>query len=215
MNQQHRVALVEDHLLQRRRTEQLLSSHGMRIVSSTESLPELVAWLRGASRDDWPTVIVLDLVVERQPNADPETVERLIALGITVVVLSALASPAAVRRIIRAGASAVIGKRDSEEDIIEAVLAAIRGETWMTSELAAVIASDSTRPHLSDQEERAMMLYASGLTLGQVAVAIGVKPDTAKKYLDRVKTKYSDAGRPVRTKTDLSRAARADGYLEF
>lgn len=214
MNEQVRVAVVEDHLLQRRRTEELLTSHGMRIVSSTESLPPLVDWLRSTSPDDWPQVIVLDLVVERQASADPETVERLVSLGITVVVLSALASAPAVRRIIRAGVSAVVGKRDSEDNIIAAIRAAIRGQTWMTSELAAVIASDPLRPQLSVQEERAMVLYASGLTLGQVAVAIGVKPDTAKEYLDRVKTKYSQVGRPVRTKTDFNTAARADGYLE-
>jgi len=57
-------------------------------------------------------------------------------------------------------------------------------------------------------------LYASGLTLEAVASAIGVQPGTAKKYLERVKDKYAEAGRPVRTKIDLNRAAVRDGYLD-
>ena len=214
MTEPWRIAVVEDHLLQRRRTEELLHANGMVIVSSTESLPQFVDWLRGAPREQWPHVLVLDLVVERQPSADPETVQRLLALGVTVVVLSALASPALVRRMIREGVSAVIGKRDPEEAIVGAILAALRGDVWMTSELAAVIAADANRPQLSDQEERAMVLYASGLTLDAVATALGVKRDTAKRYLDRVKGKYADAGRSVRTKIDFNNAAHADGYLD-
>jgi len=57
------------------------------------------------------------------------------------------------------------------------------------------------------------VLYASGLTLGAVSDALGVKPDTAKTYLARVKTKYAAVGRPVRSKVDLSNAARDDGFL--
>lgn len=84
----------------------------------------------------------------------------------------------------------------------------------MTPELATVIAGDPDRPKLSIQEERALVLYASGLTLDAVAESIGVKPDTAKQYLERVKKKYAAVGRPARTKVDLSRVALADGYLD-
>ncbi|MFI5427074.1 response regulator [Aeromicrobium sp. UC242_57] len=210
-----RVAIVEDHLLQRRRTEELLrAQEGLRIAHSCETLPQFLGWLRTATVRDRPHLLVLDLMVDRRPSVDPHTVRALVDAGLRILVISALASPPLVKNIIRAGAGGVVSKRDSEEDIVSAVWAVLRRGEWMTTELASVIAGDPGRPALSIQEERALVLYASGLTLDAVAASIGVKRDTAKQYLDRVKAKYAAAGRPVRTKLDLGRAAWADGYVD-
>lgn len=209
------MAIVEDHLLQRKRTEELLASQAdLRVVHSCESLPDLLAWLKTAKPMQRPHLLVLDLVVERQPSVDPRVVKSLVDAGLRVLVLSALASPSLVRDVIRAGVGGVVGKRDSEEDIVAAVWAVLQRGGWMTPELAAVIAGDASRPTLSIQEERALVLYASGMTLDAVAAAIGVKPNTAKRYLDRVKAKYASAGRPARTKVDLTKLAWQDGYID-
>lgn len=210
-----RIAVVEDHLLQRRRTEDLLrSERAFRVVHSCDTLGEHIVWLRSVPRDHWPHLLILDLVVDRGRDVEPDAVEALVRAGVRVLVLSAMASPPLVREVLRAGVSGVVGKRDSEEDIVAAIWSVLGRRRWMTPELAAVIAGDERRPALSEQEERALVLYASGLTLDAVAERLGVKRDTAKTYLDRVKTKYADAGRTVRTKVDLGRVAIADGYLD-
>lgn len=211
-----RVAIVEDHLLQRQRTEEVLNRQtGMRVVRTDDSMTGFLAWLERATPAERPHLLVLDLVVDRGESADPQVVRALVNAGLRVLVLSAMASPPLVREIVRAGVGGIVGKRDSEEDIVAAAWTVLGRGQWMTQELAGVIASDERRPALSDQEERALVLYASGLTLDAVAAALGVKRDTAKTYLDRVKMKYADAGRPVRTKVDLSRVAVLDGYLEL
>lgn len=187
-----RVALVEDHLSQRRRTEEILGGESdLVVVSSCSTLPEFMVWLERAPRSSRPHLLVLDLVVDRGPSVDSNVVARLVDAGLRVLVLSALASPTLVRSVIGAGVSGVVGKRDSEQDVI-----------------------DADRPRLSDQEERALSLYASGLTLAAVAEALGVKPDTAKTYIARVKAKYAAAGRPASSKLDLSRIAVDDGYVD-
>ncbi|WP_271986459.1 response regulator [Pseudoclavibacter terrae] len=212
--QKVRVAVVEDHLLQRTRTVELLRAAGdLQVVASVETLPDFVSWLRGTPRPDWPQLLVLDLMVERGESADPALIERLTKV-MSVLVLSALASPPLVRAVLRAGVKGVVGKRDSESDILGAVHSVLDDEGWLTPDLASVIAGDPDRPKLSIQEERAMVLYASGLTLDAVAGAIGVKPHTAKKYLARVKAKYAEIGRPVYTKIDIARAAREDGFFD-
>lgn len=211
-----RIAIVEDHLLQRRRTEELLSSQeGLRVVHTSETLTDFVAWRSAAGARERPHLLILDLMVDRGPNAQPEVVRSLVDDGLRVLVLSAMASPPQVRDIIKAGVGGIVGKRDSEDDIVRAAWAVLGRKHWMTPDLAAVIAGDKSRPTLSDQEERALVLYASGLTLDAVADAIGVKRDTAKTYLDRVKAKYAAAGRPVRSKVDLNRIALSDGYLDL
>lgn len=210
-----RVALVEDHLLQRLRTQEILDAQeGLRVVSSCESLPELMTWLRTADRFSRPHLVILDLHVDRGESADPAAIASLVNSGIRVLVLSALTSVPLLRSALRAGVSGILGKRDTEQDILDAIWTVLSKGQWMTTDLAAVIAGDPNRPQLSAQEERTLVLYASGLTLDAVAAALHVKRDTAKQYLDRVKAKYAALNRPVRTKVEISKAARADGYLD-
>lgn len=211
---QWRIAIVEDHLLQRRRTEELIRAEpGLSVVHSCETMPDFLHWLATVPTEQRPHLLMLDLMVDRAPSASPVSVKKLIEAGLKVVVLSAMASPSLVRDVIQAGVGAIVGKRDAEEDIIMAVRAVLDSGHWMSQELADVIAADPQRPQLSGQEERALVLYASGLTLDAVADAIGVKPDTAKQYLERVKSKYASIGRKARTKLDLNRIALTDGYL--
>lgn len=213
--QRWRIAVVEDHHLQRLRTEELVAAQpGIEVVWSGETLPEFMSWLGAQPPSRAPHLLILDLMVERGPSADPDVVREITRAGTRVLVLSAMASPELVRKILRSGVAGVVGKRDAEDDIIAAIWTVLGRGQWMTPELASVMASDEERPRLSDQEERALVLYASGLTLGAVAEALGVQKETAKKYLSRVKAKYAGAGRPVSTKLDLNAVAQRDGYLD-
>lgn len=209
-----RIAVVEDHRLQRMRTVDLLEAEpGFRVVHTCETLEMLVHWLPLTNASTRPHVVLLDLVVDRGDDADPAVVRRLIQSGIKVLILSGMASVPLVREMARIGVGGFVGKRDPEEDIVAAVWAVLSRRQWITPELATVMLTDESRPALSDQEETALVLYASGLTLDSVAAAMHVKPDTAKTYLERVKAKYASAGRPARTKVDLHREATRDGLL--
>lgn len=211
----YRIAVIEDHLLQRNRIEELIGEQqDLEVVFSGETAPDFVRWLRESPKEQWPQLLILDLLVDRAPSVDVALVESLVKAGLHIVVLSALASPPLVRQIIKAGVTAVVGKRDSEEDILNAIRAVLRGDEWMTPELAGIIAGDPDRPQLSIQEERALILYASGLSLEDVAEAMNLRPGTAKQYIDRVKAKYSAVGVTARTRLDLGRIAWTDGYVD-
>ena len=117
-HQQRRVAIVEDHRLQRLRTEELISAQaGMRVVASFETFPDFMAWVKQSDARQRPHLLVLDLMVERGPSVDPTMVKRLVDAGMRILVLSALASPSLVREVLRAGVGGFVGKRDSESDI--------------------------------------------------------------------------------------------------
>jgi DNA-binding NarL/FixJ family response regulator len=66
---------------------------------------------------------------------------------------------------------------------------------------------------LSEQERRAMVLYASGLKMRAVARRMGVTEGTAQEYIKRVRQKYDRAGVPLPTKTDMYRVARDEGLV--
>lgn len=187
----------------------------MSVVYSGSTLPSFMEWLPTAPAPEIPELLVLDLTVERQEPADPLVVRKLISEGMRVILFTAMTSPPLVRQMLRVGVSGAIGKRDSEEHILLALRKVLGGSEWTSPELAAVIMQDAQRPQLSDQEERALVLYASGLTMSAVAASIGVQPGTAKKYIQRVRSKYAEAGRPANSRSGLNRVATEDGYMEL
>ena len=74
-------------------------------------------------------------------------------------------------------------------------------------------ADDWPVPELAPRESEALGLYATGLPLKSVARRMHLSEDTVKEYLDRVRRKYTRAGRPAYTKVDLYQRAVEDGYL--
>jgi DNA-binding CsgD family transcriptional regulator len=68
--------------------------------------------------------------------------------------------------------------------------------------------------HLSAAEERALRLYAQGLSTVEVAEQMDIGYETVKTYLRRVREKYARVGRPASRKSELIRRAAEDGLLE-
>mgnify|MGYP006279543029 CR=1 FL=1 len=156
-------------------------------------------------------VVDLDLGDGR---AAADVVSSIAALGVPIVVVSAMGSPAVIQSCVLAGAQAFVTKRAASQEFIRAVDGVLRGETWMSQDLAgALLPGPHGEVQLSRQEQRALVLYASGLKLDSVARRMEVAPSTVKQYLDRVRDKYTAAGRVARTKSDLYRVARDEGLL--
>ena len=168
-----------------------------------------------AGEESRPHLILLDLMAERGPNAKPEIVRQLVSAGFLIAVFSGVASPPLARQMVQAGVHGIIGKRDNEPKILAALRTILAGDWWVSPELAVVIAHDQRRPKLSDQEERALVLYASGLSIEAVATSLGVKPNTTKKYLQRVRDKYAAVNRPISSRLKWNQRAAEDGYISL
>ncbi|WP_278313923.1 helix-turn-helix transcriptional regulator [Lolliginicoccus levis] len=69
------------------------------------------------------------------------------------------------------------------------------------------------RPGLSARERAAVIHYALGMTVRQVAEELGVAPTTVSTHLDRARAKYVAAGRGAEGKIGLLRCALEDGLI--
>ncbi|MEO7349577.1 MAG: LuxR C-terminal-related transcriptional regulator, partial [Terrimesophilobacter sp.] len=69
------------------------------------------------------------------------------------------------------------------------------------------------KAQLGRREREILQLYASGLPLKMAAENLGIGYSTAREYLDRIRVKYVEVGRPAPTKVDLLRRAVEDGIL--
>lgn len=157
--------------------------------------------------------IVLDLDLG---NGMPPlgTIEDLATTGVPIVIISALGEPALIRAALARGIAAYVPKKSQPVELVLAVRQAIRGLQYTSPELASMLLQgEAGGVQLSDQERKALILYASGLKMDTVARRMGVSTTTAKEYIKRVRQKYAKSGTTLPTKVDLHQLARSQGLL--
>jgi DNA-binding NarL/FixJ family response regulator len=141
-------------------------------------------------------------------------VVSLAETGAPVLIVSALGDGVTIRAAFTAGVIGFLSKSAEPEEFVAAIEAALRGDKYTSAEAAAAMLADSdSLVDLSDQERRAMVLYASGLKMRAVARHMGVSESTAREYVRRLRAKYEKAGAPLPSKTELYRMAQREGIL--
>ena len=204
------VVILDDHALFHQGLVAWLGANAPSI-SIAYSGDDVAAALAAAPGSD---VVLLDLDLGAEAPPLASLVDQFREAGCRVLIVSALGSPRIVRQGLAAGALGYMSKREDPGELLTAIWAVAAGEGFLTPEMAAILAeAPEDVPNLSIQELTALRLYASGLKLDSVARRMNVSASTAKEYLDRVRAKYAQAHRSVRSKADMHRAAIEDGFL--
>jgi len=207
-----RVAIVDDHESVRLGIRAACQDAGFEVVATSASVSELWVALAGSGCD----VVVLDLSLGDGFTVT-ENVQHALSIGAAVLVHSIADRVGLVREALAAGAAGVIPKSAATSAVIAAIAAVARGDVLNNLEWASAIDADREfgKAQLAQRERDVLHLYASGLPLSQVALKLGIKTSTAKEYLDRIRAKYVEVGRPARSKVELLRRAVEDGILAF
>lgn len=156
--------------------------------------------------------VLLDLDLGDGSTA-PTNIERLVATGTPVIIVSAMIDRALVTRGLALGVIGFVTKEAPFDELIQAIEAARRGEQYMSPDIAQAIISSPTLS-ISEQERTAVTLYASGMKMSSVARRMGVSESTVNEYIKRVRAKYARVGHPLPTKVHLYQAARDEGWLD-
>ncbi len=206
-----KVAAVDDHPIVLGGVVGWLRAEGrdIDVVGTAATVDSL---LTGPGRH--ADVVLLDLDLGDGTTAE-RNVGAILAAGPAVLILSASDKPLSVRAAMRAGALGYVLKSEDTAAVRAAIRAVAAGRSWVSPRLAYILATDDApdRPALSQQETRALQLYATGMPLKSVARRMGLGEQTVKQYLDRVREKYTRAGRAAPTKLELYHRAVEDGHL--
>lgn len=203
----HLVAIVDDH-------ELFAEALTVWVRDTLDGVEVVYAGADPRQVPPGTDLVLLDIDLGPKARPAEDVTADLVAAGAFVLLVSALGDAARIRPALAAGALGYVPKRAGGETLLEAVNTALRGEVYVSPDLAAVMMADDDVPDLSTQEATALRLYASGLKLDSVARRMNVSPSTAREYLHRVRRKYAVVGRQVRTKTDMYAAAIKDGLIE-
>jgi two-component system uhpT operon response regulator UhpA len=205
-----RVAVVDDHESVRLGLRAAIQAQGFTFLDEAGTVRELVDKLAGRECD----VVVLDLSLG-DGSTITDNVKNIQATGAAVLVHSIADRAAGVREALAAGAAGVIPKSAATSTVMAAIRTVARGDVLNNLEWASAIDADVdfAKAQLGRRERDVLNLYASGLPLRMVAEQLGIALSTAREYLDRIRVKYVEVGRPAPTKVDLLRRAVEDGIL--
>ncbi len=203
-----RVAAVDDDPMVRAGFAAWLADRtDLEITAVTATVAEFLDHPCAARTD----VVLLDLNL-RDGVEPADNIAGLRAAGHTVLVVSVHTDPGLVVSVLEAGAAGYLVKKDDGDALAEAVHMVAAGGSVISPEMAFAISRDRRpdRPRLSPKELAVIRTYASGVTLAATARRVGIAYGTAREYLDRVKKKYEQVGRPARTKLELAARLQED-----
>lgn len=206
-----RVAIVDDHEAVRLGFAGTCEQFGFDLVGSAATVNDLLAEI--ADKDC--EVVICDLSLA-DGSLVKDNVERLVDAGPAVLIFSIADRASLMRSALQAGAVAIVPKSQPMADLAEAIRLSAQGVIINNSETTAMIDADTLflrDANLSSREREVLSLYASGMSLKQVAYELRIKQSSAKEHIDRVRVKYARLGREAATKVDLFKRAVEDGIL--
>ena len=194
-----RILVADDHAVVRRGLRTLLESKADWVVCG-EAATGTQAIFR--ARRLRPEVIVMDISM---PEVDGLEATRQILNElphIKVLILTMHESPQIMREVLKAGARAYVLKSDLDRNLILAIEALHRGETFFSAKVSEImlegyLQDNVQRPNaeppystrLTARQKEVVRLLAEGKTNKEVASALGISVKTAETHRNNIMRK--------------------------
>jgi two-component system, NarL family, nitrate/nitrite response regulator NarL len=206
------VTVVDDHpaILSGVRAWYAEAGLPIQVIAAGTSVD--VAW---TPPGDGADVVVLDLNVGDERGPYQRAVRRLVDAGRKVIVYTMQDSEDVALTCLDLGVCAFLTKSEGDEHLVAATVAAAANRPYLPPTLAGAIAADRgpAHPRLSDREREVLTLWFQCESKQLVADRMRITPKTVDTYLDRVRVKYANVGRPAPTKAALLARAIQDGLV--
>jgi two-component system, NarL family, invasion response regulator UvrY len=202
-----RILLVDDHAIVRSGLRNLLASVADTQISEATTGPD--AQLR--LRQDRPDLVLLDLNLPGIGGLELLRRLRLEDKEVRVLVLSMHADPMYAVRAMELGAHGYLSKNASAEELLTAVWRVAEGSRYIENEIAQELALHKVAPghvlqDLTTRDLEIMRLLADGMSLTEIADALGIAYKTVANTCSHIKTKLG-----VTRTSDLVRIAMTLG----
>ncbi len=185
-----KILLVDDHEIVRSGLRNLLvSALGAQVTEAATGRDALVRLRR-----DCPDIVLLDLNLPGIGGL--ELPRRMLQEDKTVriLVLSMHAEPLYAARAMELGARGYLSKNTSAEELLTAVRRVAEGGRYIESEIAQELALHKVSPQeglrdLTERDLEIMRLLAEGMSLAEIANALGIGYKTVANGCSQIKAK--------------------------
>lgn len=205
MSRALRLFVVDDHAIVRAGVRMLLEAQdGFDVVGEADSGEAAIE----KAPETEPDVVLLDLSLPGMNGIETCKALKQRMDGVRYVALSMHEDPEYVQGFLEAGGSGYVPKSAVETQLVDAIMAVMRGEYYAPPQLLAEVARAVGRPdpykhvRLTRRELEVVRRIAQGSTYREIAEALSISEKTVATYRERAGEKLG-----VRNRAGLVRWA--------
>jgi len=210
------VLLADDHALFRAGVRALLEAEPMiRVVGEAASGDEAVEMVRELE----PRIVVMDLSMPEGNGLEATRRLNALDMDVEVLVLTVHAEEEYLVPVVDAGASGYLTKTSADDELVEAIKVAARGEVYLPSQATRLLLeeyrnSEEAQEHrelkeLSPREREVLALTAEGYSSREIGDKLDISPKTVDTYRSRLTDKLD-----LNHRSELVRFALRVGLLQ-
>lgn len=202
-----RILVAEDHVVARVGVTTIVNKQkDMKVVAEATNGAEAVDLYR-AHR---PDVALLDLRMPIVSGIDAILSIRSEFPAARTIALTSYGGDADIRRALKAGVRAYLTKDLLLDELLTAIRAVHRGETYVPATLASVLSAQASRPDLTPRELQILELVVRGFVNKQIAFSLNISEFTIKNHMKRLLSKLG-----VQDRTQAATAAIERGIIHL
>jgi DNA-binding NarL/FixJ family response regulator len=192
-----RIAVADDHPILREGLVQLIDRQPGLMCCGEASTPHAAMDLMEKQK---PDLLLLDLRLGHSDGLDLIKSLRARFPQVPILVFSQFEEDIYAERVLRAGGSGYLMKREASEELLIAIRTILDGELYVSRKMAVIVlrqilssrspVQKSAIERLSDRELQVFQLLGAGLRVKQIAAEIGLSPKTIETYRENLKHKF-------------------------
>jgi len=212
-----KTLIAEDHLMVRAGLKALLEkSGGIEVVGEASNGQEAVALAQRLN----PDVLVMDIRMPLMNGIQAAEYIRELKLPVRIVLLSMYSDQSLIQQGLKSGAKGYVLKSSASEELLRAVQAAYRGETYLSEPISSIVTEKSIQSRggetkaepfdlLSPREKEILQLIAEEHTSSEIAEQLSISEKTVEKHRAHLMEKLG-----VRNLAGLTRLAVKYGLVD-
>jgi two-component system response regulator NreC len=192
-----RIVIADDHAIVRRGLRALLAAEpGIEVVAEGGDVDDARRYVRGHH----PDVLVIDLNMPGEATLAALPSLRSEFPDTQIVVLTMQDEPAYARQALSSGVLGYVLKEAADAELVAAVRAAARGESFLNPRLGAKLAAappPGPPGGLSEREAEVLRLLALGHTNAQIGQRLFISVRTVETHRAHIQQKLGLSDRPA------------------
>ncbi|NOT06553.1 MAG: response regulator transcription factor [Anaerolineales bacterium] len=184
-----RILLVEDHAMVRAGLRALLErAEDIKIIGEASNGQEAIEMSLALK----PDMLVMDIMMPRLNGIQAAEQLRALKLPASILLLSMYSDEGLIHQAMHSGVKGFVLKTSVSEELLQAIHAVARGETFLSKSVSSIVMDRVTRPRamqtdnpldsLSPREKEIMQLIAEEHTSGEIGRILVISEKTVEKH---------------------------------
>ena len=186
-----RIVLVDDHAIMRDGLRAILTERGFEVVGEAADGLEAIRLAEALN----PDLIVMDISMPTLNGIDAAREILKVSPEAKIIVLSMFVERRYVLACLRAGVAGYVVKSKAATSLLEAIDAALQGETYLSPSVSNAVVSaylekdELPADPLSIREREVLQLIAEGKNVKEIGSILGISAKTAESHRTNIMEK--------------------------